>query len=185
MPFYDYSHDPDLTSCPLQMLDVLRSYSQRDDLLLCPDCVLPLRRFWSVSSDKRAAEDAIPGGLWLENYGPHPIKVYSHTERRRLLKVGMDGKTRRDKTTGKPYQLAEMVRHVGVPGSDRSPHTVDWSKGSIDAVTLENARVLVSRPGAKGENASDREDTPNDPASVTNPPSYLRLFNETHMLKVR
>lgn len=179
MPFYDYA----CSVCPLKMLDVLRPYSERDTLILCPDCTVPLARFWSVSSDKRAAEDNIPGGVWLENYGPHPVKVYSHTERRKLLKVGADGKVRRDKTTGRPYQLAEMVRHIGVPGSDRSPNTVDWSKGSIDAVTLENARVLVSRPGAKGDNASDGDDTPNDPASVTHPPSYLRLFNETHMLK--
>jgi len=43
------------------------------------------------------------------------------------------------------HGLEPMVRHRPLPGSDKSPHTVDWSKGSIDPVTLENARVLLSR----------------------------------------
>ena len=183
MPFYDFR----CVQCSLLMPDVLRPYQDRDQLLLCPDCTIPLERVWVVSSAKRAASDDIPGGMWLENYGPSPIKVYSHTERKKLLKVGADGKVRRDKTTGEPYQLAEMVRHVPVPGTNKSPHTVDWQKGSIDAVTLENARVLVSRPGAKGENKGrrDPEDVQNDPTSAAQPPSYLRLFNETRILSHR
>jgi hypothetical protein len=179
MPFYDYAHDSELTACPLQMPDVLRPYEKRDELLLCPDCTLPLQRIWTVSSQKRSAEDNIPGGLWLENYGPEPVKVYSHTERKKLLKVGADGNVRRDK-------IAEMVRHVSVPGTDRSPHTVDWSAGSIDAVTLDNARILVSRPASQdaGREASrDPEDVVNDPRSATHPPSYLRLFNETQVIR--
>ena len=183
MPFYDLKHDADLTECHVRMLDVLLPYAERDRLILCPDCNLPLTRFWSVSSDQRAAQDQIDGGIWLENYGPTPVKVYSHTERKRLLKVWTDGKVRRDKTTGEPYQLAEMVRHVPVPGTDRSPHTVDWSKGSIDAQTLENARVLVSRMGAKGDNHRDPDDVPNDPMSAVHPPPYLRLFNEVQMVR--
>jgi len=43
------------------------------------------------------------------------------------------------------HGLEPFVRHRPLPGSDKSPHTVDWSKGSIDAQTLENARVLLSR----------------------------------------
>ncbi len=143
-------------------------------------------RIWTVSSAKRAAEDSIPGGMWLENYSAHPVKVYSHTERKRLLKVDVDGKVRRDKTTGQPYELMESVRHVNVPGSGRSPHTVDWSAGSIDAVTLENARVLVSRSASQDadrEAARDPEDVVNDPRAATHPPSYLRLFNETQVLR--
>ena len=38
-----------------------------------------------------------------------------------------------------------MVRHKTIPGTDKSPYTTDWSKGSIDAQTLENARVLAER----------------------------------------
>ena len=182
MPFYDYAHDPEVTACPCRMLDVLRPYANRDDLLLCPDCVLPLRRIWTVSHDKRAAEDSIPGGLVLENYGPEHITVYSHSERKRLLKVGPDGKPRVDKITGTPYELQEMVRHTPVPGTGRSPHTTDWSAGSIDPVTLENARVLVSR--SSGASDADSDEVPNDPSSVRDLP-YLRLFNEAHSLKGR
>jgi hypothetical protein len=78
-----------------------------------------------------------------------------------------------------------MVRHVSVPGTDRSPHTVDWSAGSIDAVTLENARILVSRPASPSADSETRdpEDVVNDPRSATHPPSYLRLFNETQVLR--
>lgn len=182
MPFYDYSHDPELTACPARVIDVLRPYQGRDDLLLCPDCTLPLRRLYTISSDRRWAEDQIPGGIWLENYGPERIKVYSHTERKKLLKAGPDGKVRRDKTTGQPYELQEMVRHTPVPGTSKSPHTVDWAAGSIDPQTLENARVLVSRPGARGEEARDPDDVPNDPASVRDSP-LLRLFNETQFVR--
>jgi hypothetical protein len=181
VPFYDFAHDPYLTSCQTRVYDLLRATQERDEIVLCPDCLLPMARVWTVSSQHRAAEDNIPGGLWLENYGPEPIQVFSHTERKRLLKVGLDGKKRRDKTTGQEYELQEMVRHTPVPGTGKSPHTVDWSAGSIDAQTLENARVLVSRPGARGENGRDPEDVENDPASVHSSP-LLRLFNETQTL---
>jgi len=49
------------------------------------------------------------------------------------------------------YKREPFVRHVPVPGSDKSPHTTDWSKGSIDAQTLENARVLLSRGSLSAE----------------------------------
>lgn len=74
--------------------------------------------------------DDIPGGMLLENLGPHPVRVYSHTERRRLMQE---------------RGLEEYIRHTPVPGTDKSPHTTDWSKGSIDAKTMENAAVLVAR----------------------------------------
>jgi hypothetical protein len=46
------------------------------------------------------------------------------------------------------HNLAPMVRHVPLPGSDKSPYTSDWSRG-IDAQTLENARVLLARPQSR------------------------------------
>lgn len=144
MPMYDYRCEQ---GCMVVMPDVLRSIAERDSCApLCPDCHLPMVRFSSTSSNKRAAADDIPGGVWLENYGPNPIKVYSHTERKRLLKYDEHGMPRVDRVTGREYQLTEMCVHTGVPGTDKSPHTTDWSAGSIDAYTLEAARVLVSRP---------------------------------------
>jgi hypothetical protein len=41
--------------------------------------------------------------------------------------------------------VEEFIRHRGANGTDKSPYTTDWSKGSIDPQTLENARVLVER----------------------------------------
>lgn len=87
--------------------------------------------------------DEIPGGVWLENYGPTPVQVFSHSERRAIMKA---------------RGLQEMVRHVGVPGTDKSPHTTDFSRGSIDPYTLAAAAALVARVGGQAEKASDPED---------------------------
>lgn len=58
--------------------------------------------------------DDIPGGMWIENLGPVPVKVYSHTERLAIMRS---------------RGLNEYVRHMGVPGSDKSPHTTNWDVG--------------------------------------------------------
>lgn len=76
-----------------------------------------------------ALRDEIVGGITLENYGPHPITVYSHSERRRIMKE---------------RGLVEKDTFVAAPGTDKSPiGTVRWD--ACDAYTLEAARVLVSR----------------------------------------
>ncbi len=59
----------------------------------------------------RITRDEIPGGMVLENLGPEPVKVYSHSERRAIMKA---------------RGLREQVRHMPVPGSDKSPHTTRW-----------------------------------------------------------
>jgi hypothetical protein len=72
--------------------------------------------------------------LVLENNGtPEPIRFRS----REALKQHMDR-----------HNLTPAVRHVPVPGSDRSPHTSDWSRG-MDPVTYENARILLSRTSSR------------------------------------
>lgn len=66
----------------------------------------------------------------IENNGtPAPIRFRS----REALRKHMDA-----------HNLTPMVRHKPLPGSDRSPHTSDWSRG-IDRQTLENVKVLLSR----------------------------------------
>lgn len=52
--------------------------------------------------------DEIPGGRWVNNLGPAPVYVESKSQLKH--EMAMRG-------------LTECVRHVGVPGSDRSPHT--------------------------------------------------------------
>ena len=83
-----------------------------------------------------AVPDDIPGGVLIENGLCHadgrPRRFYSRSEIERAAKE---------------QGLVNMVRHVPASkDSDKSPHTIDWSKGSIDPQTLENVRVLLSRP---------------------------------------
>lgn len=54
----------------------------------------------------RVQGDDIPGGLTLENLGPDPVTVYSHSERKRIMRE---------------RGLQEVVRHV-----EGSPHTSRW-----------------------------------------------------------
>ena len=55
--------------------------------------------------------DDIPGGMTIENMGPTPVTVYSKSEWRREMKA---------------RGLVNQVRHVGVNGGDKSPHTTRW-----------------------------------------------------------
>lgn len=64
------------------------------------------------------------------NLGAEPVHITSREQRKRLMAE---------------RGLVEAVRHVPVPGSDRSPHTTNWAAGCVD---LEAAAALVSRMGA-------------------------------------
>lgn len=132
MPFYDYKCETCGTTAP----DVLRTVETRDSENPVCEGHGPMERVW-LSTRRSITTDDIPGGMWLENYGPNPVKVYSHTERKALMKNCVDNK-------GRHYQLEEMVRHVGVPGSDKSPHTTNWAS-RMDPYTLANAIELVTR----------------------------------------
>lgn len=72
-----------------------------------------------------AQANDIPGGLTLENLGHEPVTVYSRSELKREMQA---------------RGLVEFVRHVPVPGSDKSPHTTSWS-----SVDLEAGKALAER----------------------------------------
>ena len=101
MPLYDFvcdnGHDK---------RDVLRSIAQRNDP--CPDCGAGILRIYRGMN---LIADEIPGGMWVENLGPERIKVHSKSEL---------------KWEAQKRGLVQNVRHVGVPGSDKSPHTSRW-----------------------------------------------------------
>lgn len=78
-----------------------------------------------------------PGGKTFENLGNEPVTFYSRSEYRHYLKA---------------HNLEECVRHVPVPGSDKSPHTSSWA--GIDAQTLKNAEALVARTTTQTPEAS-------------------------------
>lgn len=137
MPFYDFR-----CPCGFQEYDVYRRIADRDKPLTCPLDDRLMSRFMT-QTHRAVSTDEIPGGMWIENLGKYPIKVYSHTDRLRIA---------RDRG------LVEFVRHQPLQGGDKSPHTTDWSKGSIDPYTLAAAAALV-RDRSGGPNHSD-SDTP-------------------------
>ena len=119
--------DQGCTACPW-MGEI---WAKPDEHPPCPDCGEPTQRVWTSMKAANVIGDDIPGGMWMEHLGPEPIKVYSHSEADRIAKArGME----------------RFVRHQPLQGSDKSPHTIDWSRGT-DPQTLENARILVERQG--------------------------------------
>lgn len=99
-------------------------------ITICPKCQQEIALgAWPWCPHERgmfnAQADDIPGGLTLENVAHEPQTFYSHSEKRRYLKE---------------HGLVEFVRHVPVPGSDRSPHTVAWT-----SVDLEAGKALAER----------------------------------------
>lgn len=75
----------------------------------CPACGGMTERRWRRLGIIR---DEIPGGQWIENLGHEPVKVYSQSE----LKA---------KAAERGLEL--RVKHVPVPGTDKSPYTTSWS----------------------------------------------------------
>jgi hypothetical protein len=55
--------------------------------------------------------DEFVGGQWFENLAPQPIYIESRSHLKREMAA---------------RGLEHKVRHVGVPGSDRSPATTRW-----------------------------------------------------------
>lgn len=109
--------------------------------MICPTCNAILQiGDWPWCPHGRgtyaAIADDIPGGLTIENLGPEPVTVYSHSQRRRIMKA---------------RGLREAVRHI-----DGSPHTQSWSAGC--STTLDNGRILVSRTGGAGGEYADAGD---------------------------
>ena len=107
----------------------------------CPECGAETESTRHFALKAHAiAVDEIPGGMVLENYGPHPVKVYSHTERKALmLKNGLE--------------LTE--RFSPMPGTDIDPAGIPNPKGYIDAQTLDNAKILLSRPATRRDEEPD------------------------------
>jgi hypothetical protein len=100
MPFYDFicenGHDK---------RDVMRTIAKRNDPCECGAAVTLMFRCANIISDE------IPGGMWVENLGHERIRVHSKSEL---------------KWEAQKRGLVQNVRHVGVPGSDKSPVTSRW-----------------------------------------------------------
>lgn len=81
-------------------------------------------------SGTAAFRDDIPGGLTVENYGPHPITFYSHTERRAHMKA---------------HGLQEKETFCPMPGTDIDPAGIPNPAGFVDPQTLANGIALITR----------------------------------------
>lgn len=90
----------------------------------------------SVNPTAAVFRDAIPGGLWIENAGPVPVKFYSHSERRAYNEA---------------HGLRELEKFCPMPGTDIDPQGIPNPKGYLDPQTLKNAAELISRNGAKAD----------------------------------
>lgn len=87
----------------------------------CTKCGSEVEREW-VANGFQTYQDDIPGGLLIENLGPEPVRVYSHTERLALARSrGLE-----------PY-----VKHAPMSGGDKSPHTIKW-----DATPVSDPRPI-------------------------------------------
>jgi hypothetical protein len=123
-----------------------------------PFCPHPVMTTKSVMITR----DEIPGGIVLENYGPHPIRFDSHTERRKYMEA---------------HGLREKERFSPLPGTDKDPQGIPNPAGYMDPYTLENARILLERAGQKS--------VPFDPSSVMTvtsgemTPEEVRAFNQS------
>ncbi len=106
--------------------EVTRSVSQRRDP--CPTCGAPVELVWTAHR-RMIITDDIPGGQWFENGFDRPRKFYAHSEHRRAL--------------------AELGREIAAKHAGPLDKICQrWD--AVDAQTLENARVLVSRGRMKG-----------------------------------
>lgn len=92
-----------------------------------PDCLCAAERVWVTKPPAAIGDEC---DYIAENLGPTEIRIRSKAERRRIMKE---------------RGLFEMVRHVGVPGTDKSPHTTNWN--CISAETLSSAKSMLERVG--------------------------------------
>lgn len=87
-----------------------------------------------------AFRDEIPGGIVVENYGRHPIRFDSHSERRAYMKA---------------HGLNEKENWAPFPGTDRDPMGIPNPAGYMDPYTMENARILIERQQLGGGPSKD------------------------------
>lgn len=86
-------------------------------------------------------QDQIPGGLVLNNYGPQPITVYSHSEARAVAAAN---------------GLEYVEKFCPTPGTNIDPAGVANPAGYMDTQTLENGKALLLR-GSRGSSKEEEE----------------------------
>ena len=129
MPMFDFKCE-----CGAEFEVLIRA----DDIAICPACRSTLvTKEWTTTATVIGDEcDFVQ-----ENGLQHPVRVRSWSEYRRLMKEN---------------NCESAVRHIGVPGTDRSPHTSNWS--AISPETLAGAKAMLERSmGAKSPETLEAE----------------------------
>lgn len=104
MPRYDQR----CTACDWTGTVVAKPHEQPP----CPTCESATERYYPIGNTQAGViGDEFVGGKWFENLAPTPVWIESKSHLRREMAA---------------RNLEHKVRHVGVPGSDRSPNTTRW-----------------------------------------------------------
>lgn len=127
----------------------------------CPDCGVEfgIGQWYRCPHEHiaggRGADVTWPGGKTFENLGHEPVTFYSPAEKAAYLKA---------------HRLEEFVRHMPVPGSDKSPHTVSWA--AVSQETLDGARAMLERVG-KATKTEPQTYIQSMTVTVTDVPGYV------------
>ncbi len=121
MPLFDRK----CVSCEWVGIDLWEPVNVGPAVAACPSCGAATERAW-LSKPPVVIQDSMDH--WQVNGTRDPIHFTSKQERRRWLKE---------------TNQCERVRHVGVNGTDKSPHTTRMV--AMDQYTLDNARELLER----------------------------------------
>jgi hypothetical protein len=148
--------------------------------MYCEKCHLALTiGDWPYCPHGRAAlvtvPDDIPGGVVVENYGPHPMRFDSHSERRRYMKQ---------------HGLRETERFAPLPGTDRDPQGIPNPNGYRDL----SAAAIIRRNGSRSSSEGSDKDAlaggapldPTDKYDIPNTPGErygIEQFNYAQDLK--
>jgi len=104
----------------------------------CPQCGGETERLWTTAA--KSITDEIPGGTWIENLGHQPMQFFNKSD------IVKEAKRR---------GLEPCVRHVPIPGTDKSPHTTSWA--AVGPYQMEQARLLLERVGRPSVSSHEPE----------------------------
>lgn len=133
MPTFDFR----CTICGKIWEQFLYKYNQLPNC-----CNQKAEKIW-VQHSPAVIQDSIIGGQWIENLGHVPIRVDSKKQ------LQQEYKNR---------GLINYVKHVGVPGTDKSPHTSNWA--SIGKDTLEQTKQLLEAHAERNRPSTTKQKDP-------------------------
>lgn len=124
----------------MKMSEIYEKIAANPDKVICTQCGHTLEigdhPFCPHGASRGTiARDEIPGGIIVENYGPHPIRFDSHSERRAYMKA---------------HGLSEREKFSPKPGTDIDPAGIPNPKGYVDDYTRRAGEALILRQQGSG-----------------------------------